>query len=151
MRRLAVAVGVLVAMLGGGAVANASIPSATGVINGCHKTSGWDKGLLIVIDQDAGESCPSDFTPLSWNHVSGIETVRKTESVAAGTASAVSLPCPSGRRVMGGGYELPTAVSPDVHVVSSTSPSPDGWQVTIRNDSTASVAVEVTANCAIFG
>jgi hypothetical protein len=151
MQRLAVAVGVLVAMLGGAAVANAAIPSTTGMISGCYKSSGWGKGQLIVIDKEADESCPDGFTPLNWNQVSGITTVTKTGTVSAGSSVAVEAVCGQYSRVLGGGYELPTLVSPDVHVVASTGGGTDRWMVTIRNDSAANVSVEVRANCALVG
>lgn len=43
-------------------IAQASIPSPTGQINGCYKNSNGD---LIVIDSTA--SCPSGYTALNWS------------------------------------------------------------------------------------
>ncbi|GAA1894668.1 hypothetical protein [Lapillicoccus jejuensis] len=44
----------------------ASVPnSATGVISACYKSAA--PRTLQVIDQQAGETCPSGTTPLAWN------------------------------------------------------------------------------------
>jgi hypothetical protein len=53
------------AMLAGAAgIALATIPGATGVINGCYEKR---TGLLRVIDAEAGKTCTQWETPISWN------------------------------------------------------------------------------------
>jgi hypothetical protein len=44
----------------------ASIPDASGTIHACRKTAAPDKGLLRVLDTDAGQTCPNGWTPLDW-------------------------------------------------------------------------------------
>jgi hypothetical protein len=53
------------AMLAGAAgIALATIPGATGVINGCYEKR---TGLLRVIDAEAGKKCTQWETPISWS------------------------------------------------------------------------------------
>ncbi|MGQ0432125.1 MAG: pentapeptide repeat-containing protein [Microthrixaceae bacterium] len=62
MRRqlAACAVGVVAGALAGGGIVWATIPhSSTGVATACYATSGTSKGVLRVIDTQAGEACPS--------------------------------------------------------------------------------------------
>lgn len=65
--RLLLAATVLALSVGGLAVASASIPDSAGVIHGCYKTSNPARGALVVIDTDAGQTCPSGTSPLNWN------------------------------------------------------------------------------------
>src|ERR1022692_794594 len=51
-------------LTGGIGIASASIPSSSGVINGCY--SRYD-GFLRVIDISKGQACQKGSTPLSWN------------------------------------------------------------------------------------
>jgi hypothetical protein len=64
MKKLALTAG-LVLLLSG--VAYAAIPDASGVIHGCYKLSNPAKGAVVVIDSEAGETCPSGTAPLNWN------------------------------------------------------------------------------------
>ena len=45
-------------------VAVAAIPSADGTINACRETR---TGAIILIDKEAGKTCPSGWVALSWN------------------------------------------------------------------------------------
>jgi hypothetical protein len=45
-------------------VAYAAIPGSNGLINGCYEKR---TGILRVIDADAGKTCLSIETPISWN------------------------------------------------------------------------------------
>jgi hypothetical protein len=78
-RRSCIVLAIICILLGGG-IAYAAIPdsggSATpGRIHGCYKTSSPAKGALIVIDAEAGQSCPSGYVGLNWGPpVLGIET-----------------------------------------------------------------------------
>jgi Collagen triple helix repeat (20 copies) len=66
---------VFVAVVVGGAVfgiataVQAAIPSANGVIHGCYQASPSNtmKGVLRVINADAGEQCRFNEKPLNWN------------------------------------------------------------------------------------
>jgi hypothetical protein len=79
------------AMLAGAAgVALATIPGSTGVINGCYEKR---TGILRVIDAEAGKTCLSFETPISWNQ-RGLKgdpgaTGARGERGPAGPASAV--------------------------------------------------------------
>ena len=65
-RLLLLAVVALLVAVGGG-VAYATIPtSGTGVINGCYEKR---TGILRVIDAEAGKTCTSFETPISWNQM----------------------------------------------------------------------------------
>jgi hypothetical protein len=62
---MAVAASAVVATVVTGAMAFASIPGSTGVINGCYKSGTGTTHALTVIDSAA--SCPSGYTSLNWN------------------------------------------------------------------------------------
>jgi hypothetical protein len=57
----------LLVMLSG--IASAAIPDSGGVIHGCYKTS---DGKLRVINTEAGQTCSSGETALSWNQTGPI-------------------------------------------------------------------------------
>lgn len=80
MKRLAIvlAAGLLLVLSG---VALASIPDSSGVIHGCYKTGNPNRGSVIVIDTDAGQSCPSGYATLNWN-----QTGPQGPAGAAGTS-----------------------------------------------------------------
>jgi Putative metal-binding motif len=61
--RWALSIGAVLALLAGG-LAYATIPASNGVINGCYEKR---TGILRVIDAEAGKSCLSLETPISWN------------------------------------------------------------------------------------
>jgi hypothetical protein len=67
--RLLVALTVGAAVFGIATVVQASIPSANGVIHGCYQFSApnTSKGVLRVINADAGEQCRFNEKPLNWN------------------------------------------------------------------------------------
>src|SRR4051812_28965 len=63
----ALIVGVVIGLAAGGAVVWATIPnSTTGAITACYPTSGSYKGVLIVIDYQAGARCESGEVMLTW-------------------------------------------------------------------------------------
>ena len=65
--------GLAAAIVVGGGLASASIPSAGGTIQGCYKGKNVlnsalnTNGNLRVIDPSAGEACTNSETPISWN------------------------------------------------------------------------------------
>jgi hypothetical protein len=64
MRRTSIVAAVVAAILAVGAVAMAAIPSADGTIHGCRDNR---TGALRVIDAEAGQSCTTKETALTWN------------------------------------------------------------------------------------
>jgi hypothetical protein len=63
--RLAILAAGLAAVAVGAGLAYAAIPhTGTGMINGCY---GKQTGILRVIDAEAGKTCLSIETPISWN------------------------------------------------------------------------------------
>jgi len=63
----ALIVGVVIGLGAGGAVVWATIPdSTTGTITACYRTSGTNKGVLRVVDAQAGERCGSGEARLTW-------------------------------------------------------------------------------------
>ena len=59
MRRIGlVSVGVVVGLVAGGGLVWAAVPeSGTGAVSACYATSGTSKGIVRVVDAQAGESC----------------------------------------------------------------------------------------------
>lgn len=80
MTRRAYLVLTIICVLLGGGIAYAAIPDSAGSatpgrIHGCYRTSNPAKGALIVIDAEAGQSCPSGYATLNWGPpVLGVET-----------------------------------------------------------------------------
>src|SRR4029078_3553699 len=71
---------------------------------------------------------------------------RATTLPGGGATASGSAICPSGKKVVGGGWD--TDASKDVFVVSSTpNASGSAWLGTIQNNSTGSVQVVLTAAC----
>lgn len=114
MRKVAVALaaGLLLIMSG---VALASIPDSSGVIHGCYKTNNPNRGAVVVIDIDAGQSCPSGYTALNWSQtgppgpqgpsgVSGIEVLSSEIHTDTGSATKATT-CPDGKFAVSGGYK----------------------------------------------
>lgn len=160
--RLAVLVAVVIGVAAGG-VAYATIPSGSGVINGCYKTL---SGSLRVIDTDAGGTCSASETPLNWNQqgptgptgpqgpqgprgnegpqgpagVSGWEIVSQEFGLEPETQFIeLSVSCPSGKKVLGGGFNSPGYTLNDHVTVPESNPRLDGsgWEVTVDNDTVA--------------
>ena len=177
-RALLVGGGLALAVLVAGGVAYATIPS-NGVITGCYTKSG---GTLRVIDANVTNCRPSE-TLLSWNvagvpgqdgadgedgadgqdGVSGYELVSEDEAFGSTTTSAfgtVSVNCPAGKKVLGGGSTFVgpagTPVSYGSNAITSSYPDSDGtgWNAgydapTI--DPEYVTAVRVFATCAAMG
>jgi hypothetical protein len=86
-----------------GGVALATIPSSGGVISGCYEKR---TGLLRVIDTEAGKTCMSFETPISWNQQgpkgdpgsAGLAGPAGTDGAQgpAGTHGEAGLPGPQG-------------------------------------------------------
>lgn len=71
--RIVLAIAALLIVVGA-TVAFAAIPhSTTGVITGCYKTNAPLQGSVRVVDAEAGATCPSGYTQLTWT--TGLGTV----------------------------------------------------------------------------
>jgi len=109
-RLLALVAVVVIAVLSGVVVAQATIPSADGTITGCyHNTT----GALRIIDGDT-TTCPSGQTELTWNQigpagVSGYEVRENTLWIEPDPDQPLPSPLPVG--VDGATYEDPERVA----------------------------------------
>lgn len=146
-----------------GTIALASIPDASGVIHGCFKSV---NGQLRVIDS-ARQSCRPSERAISWNQtgtpgapgpqgppgVSAYEEVTHQEFITAGAVANVSVSCSTGKKVLGGGYDIETP--DDVKVFSSEPTDGHGnivnnkWNVMVHNEGSVTRQVTVTAICAM--
>jgi hypothetical protein len=146
LRKTLILVAALLAVVGAAAAATAAIPDANGVIHGCYKRNAPNRGLMRVIDSEAGQTCPSGYAPLNWNRtgpagprgpagpagasgVSGYEIIGSTKTVQVDAGQTNygdfidTCAARNKRPVGGGGYlTLPDAVG------DPPSPAP-GWSV----------------------
>jgi hypothetical protein len=122
----------------GAGVAIASIPDSSGVVHACYKTSKPNVGSLIVIDSDAGQTCPSGYAPLSWNQTgtqgpagpagsSGYERVTTTAHLSYTTNSDnyrfVTGTCPTGKHATNAGL---INISADQAWIDGVASNPSG-------------------------
>jgi hypothetical protein len=145
VKRIALLVLALVmALLVGGGIASASIPSTVGTINGCRKNT---DGTLRVIDSAA--SCPNGWTSLNWaqNPMGELNYLASNFPgplhFDAGGVNGAAEACPAGWPVVvSGGAEAPTNTP---LVLTSTWPIQNyGWQAIWRNTSDQAIDVSVT-------
>jgi hypothetical protein len=109
-RVLVVAVAILLVTAG---VAYASVPSADGTIHACYNNS---NGSLRIIDAEAGANCSGGETALNWEQSAPtvvleqqrVETETATETIDAGASLLLTVTCPAGWVVTGGGHILST-------------------------------------------
>jgi hypothetical protein len=150
-RRWLTVIATLAAVLLVGGVAWAAIPhSDTGVHTGCYKTSNPAKGAVIVIDAQAGETCPNGYTPMDWDLPSYPNVVERTTQVALevpGQLYHLNPTCDSNQSqvLLSGGYIIlspdltrvqvkaaipfftaPISTTPDFYHVEAMSPNGDG-------------------------
>lgn len=151
-------VAAVAALLVLGGVAYAAIPDAQGVIHGCYKLANPNRGQVLAIDTDAGQACPNGYAPLNWHQVLRTTTVTSTSGSGQvyqpGDGPLTAATCPSGWKVISGGWEWATT---DWHVFrvvwdkpSFTVPEyPSAWSVRFQNatDQPQSMSVEVYAIC----
>lgn len=90
-KRLAAAAAAALAGATVAAAAYATIPGSSGAINGCYEKR---TGIVRVIDAEAGKSCLSFETPISWNQRG--EKGDPGPQGPAGVAGADGAPGPQG-------------------------------------------------------
>jgi hypothetical protein len=157
MKKLRVLLPLIAAILvAGAAIAYASIPDTSGVIHGCRKTSNANKGALIVIDSEAGETCPKGYASLNWrsNGVHDIEYRSASVNLNGQNGVWVQALCStSAHRVLGGGFDG-GAGAPGVEVSASRpiqlgSSRNAGWEAAFTNPELTFGSVGVYAVCAL--
>lgn len=112
-------VGLLITVSG---LASASVPAANGVFTGCYDS----KGVLRLIDAEAGAQCSSKEKRITWSQtgpagpqgipgplgatgpagasgISGYEMVNAFDEFSSPTTKSVSVRCPAGKVALGGG------------------------------------------------
>lgn len=113
-------------------VASASIPdSDDGEIHACRVTG--DAGNTRIIDKQAGASCHSYETEVVWDSkLKGHEIVTNTGTVPATNPAraTITATCPSGKKVMGGGWtEADEVNGPVLEKYSSYPDTSSSWSV----------------------
>lgn len=153
MRKILTVAGIAVALLVVGGVAVASIPDASGVINGCRKNS---DGSLRVIDTATTTTCPTGWTRLNWSQtgppgISGLVTVQATGTIPPQSSATVAAFCPPGKSVLGGGV----ISSFNDAVMMGSAPNVtgggngNGWTGLVRNvNPTGPITADAWAICA---
>jgi hypothetical protein len=98
-------VALLALVLAAGGVTYAAIPDAQGTITACTDNK---SGILRAIDKEAGATCRSNETELSWNEqsVPGLEVITATTPINSDSPKTVTAFCPTDKRVLGGGAEI---------------------------------------------
>jgi hypothetical protein len=144
-RRAVVTGAALTVVVLGAGIAYAAIPhSGTEVINGCYEKR---TGILRVIDSEAGKTCLSFETPISWNQKgpAGPQGLKgeKGDQGAEGAQGAQGPPGPKGDQ----GEPGPTGATGDKGDTGATGPpgpaGPSGASTTYkvrRNDAENGVA-----------
>jgi hypothetical protein len=139
MRRKLVGVALAAALVGGVVgVAAASIPDSSGVIHGCYKTNNPNRGQVVVIDTDAGQTCSSGYTTLNWNKSAsaGYEIVSNVQSVALDDTNLWTadpfIDCPVGKVAVAGGAVLNQAGW--AFLTGSYPGTSRRWYVRVRED-----------------
>jgi hypothetical protein len=151
MRRLLVVAVAALALIGGIQVAQAAIPdSSTGVITGCYHNS---TGALRVIDAQAGQTCGSGQTQLTWNQEGpqGPAGLADLEEVITAAPPGFLQPeneteanavCPGGKSAISGGFDNIGDLTLRAFFRLT---EPEGWKVLVRNDTPDPVNVNVRA------
>jgi hypothetical protein len=151
------------------AVVQAAIPDQGGVIHACYRAN----GNLRLVDKS---NCTSTETALTWNQtgpqgpagapgpagtpgpqgqpgtpgpagVAGYEIINTHETLPLNGSIEVTATCPTGKRVIGGGYVAPTVLD----TASSSRPEDDnGWRVEFKSNGGNGDA-SVYAICASVG
>jgi hypothetical protein len=129
------------------AAVQAAIPDPSGTIHACYRSN----GNLRLVDRS---SCTSSETALTWNQtgpqgpagapgpqgppgiagppgVAGYEIINTHETLPLNGSIEVTATCPSGKRVIAGGYVAPSVLD----TASSSRPEGDsGWRVEFKSN-----------------
>ena len=78
-----------------------------------------------------------------------VSTALFTQALTANQTVTLSVACPAGKRVFGGGYESVTGLA-IVHPIATYPPTVDSWRVTLRlsQPTDATIQFRVYAVCA---
>ena len=129
------------------AAVQAAIPDPSGAIHACYRSN----GNLRLVDRS---SCTSSETALAWNQtgpqgpagapgpqgepgtpgppsVAGYEIINTHETLPLNGSIEVTATCPTGKRVIAGGYVAPSVLD----TASSSRPEGDsGWRVEFKSN-----------------
>ena len=131
------------------AAVQAAIPDPSGAIHACYRSN----GNLRLVDRS---SCTSSETALTWNQtgpqgpagapgpqgqsgsgtagpagVAGYEIINTRETLPLNGSIEVTATCPTGKRVIAGGYVAPSVLD----TASSSRPEGDsGWRVEFKSN-----------------
>jgi hypothetical protein len=129
------------------AAVQAAIPDPSGAIHACYRSN----GNLRLVDRS---SCTSSETALTWNQtgpqgpagapgpqgppgiagppgVAGYEIINTHETLPLNGSIEVTATCPTGKRVIAGGYVAPSVLD----TASSSRPEGDsGWRVEFKSN-----------------
>jgi len=147
VKKVAIGVAALFVLIAG-AAAYAAIPDAQGVIHACYKLSNPAKGAIVVINSEAGESCPNGFAALNWNQtgpqgpagpqgsagISGYEVVQHSvlvpiEPLNYGHTRNIYAVCPPGKHVLGGGGFAGSITNAIERSMPDTFNGQDAWHI----------------------
>jgi len=155
MKKLSILLAVAAILAAAGA-SFAAIPSSNGVISACKD----NKGVLKVIDAEAGQTCNGNQQPLTWNQqgpagppgpggINGYERVHVNVPIAPYGAASGEAVCSDGKRPVSGGFALGTL---HVRVIASVPydlPAAEpGWYVAASNEGPSPIEITVWALCA---
>lgn len=110
---LVLVIGIALTLTGGFAWAANPVPAHSATISACaKKVSG-----VLRLASPGKVPCGTDEVPIAWNQsgpagISGLQIVH-TDS-GFGHQPAVTVSCPSGRKIIGGGYDTEVAGHPGV-------------------------------------
>jgi hypothetical protein len=157
-RHLILAVAAVLAIAAGAGYA--AIPSSNGTISACKD----NKGVLKVIDAEAGQTCGNNQQLLTWNQqgpagpqgpsgISGYEVVSSmTEGGPNNSAVTATASCPEGKVPIGGGGRINDLDSNGLAFIVDSHPFQyvNGWRVrAARNwETQQSFAVSAVVICA---
>jgi hypothetical protein len=166
--RILVAVAVAGAAFGVATAVRADIPDS-GVIHACYQT---ESGALRVIDSSRGQTChsgPVRELPLDWSQagpngrgptgptgpagVSGLERVfgnAATISTGGNVFASSFATCPSGKQIVGGGYQSSAFDSRAVYDVVSNGPAGEMWRVQAALTAASTAGGSYTFNAVAF-
>jgi hypothetical protein len=148
LRKLIALAALAVAVAAVSGLGYAAIPGADGVISACRDS----RGVLKVIDAEAGETCGPNQQQLTWNQqgpqgpagppgasgVSGWQyVVSPGRDIPPGSAGGWNVDCPVGKKALGGGVSQSFADA--AFRVAETTPSGSygngtGWYARVYNE-----------------